>query len=82
MRDIQGDFAVSIGSYEFLRESYVHRRFLNVLNILERNYELIQQFGPDFVNSESLTEWKILDPQRLEEFIKKKSINYILRRLE
>lgn len=81
LRDIRGEFAENIQSYDSLRESYVHQRFLNVLNTLENNYGLIEQIGPEFTNNESLTEWRITDPLRLEEFIKKKSINYILRRI-
>ena len=82
LRDIRGNFAVSINSYNFIEESYNHQRFLHALDMLERDYGLLDRFGPAFEGSESLTEWKIRTPQRLEDFIKKKSINYILRQLE
>lgn len=81
LKNIRGEFGVCIGRFDSLRESYNRQRFLNALNILENDYRLIQLSGPDFATNESLTEWRITDPLRLEEFIKKKSINYILRRI-
>jgi len=81
VKDIRGKFAVNIGSYDFIRESYDAQRFKNALNILEKEFELIELIGPDFEGSESITKWKILSQPRLEEFVKKKSINYILKDL-
>ncbi len=75
------DFESEIKKYEFLKEGYNHDRFFNAIDILEKNYKLIQQFGPKWKDSDSLTEWKIMSPQKLEEFIQKKSINNILRQL-
>jgi len=40
---------------------------------------LIELVGPDFEGSESITEWKIISQPRLEDFVRKKSINYILK---
>lgn len=81
LKYIRQDFESEIKKYEFLEEDYNHNRFFNAIDILEKNYRLIQQFGPKWKNSDSLTEWKIINPQRLEEFIQKKSINNILRQL-
>lgn len=81
VKDIRGKFAVNIGSYDFIRESYDAQRFKNALNILEKEFELIELIGPDFEGSESITKWKILSQPRLEELVKKKSINYILKDL-
>ncbi len=78
VRDIRGELAVIIGYYDYIKEPYNPTRFKNALTILE-THGLIQQSGPEFETSDSPTEWKILDPSRLNEFVKKNSINYILR---
>ncbi len=81
IRDIRIDYESEIRKYEFLQEDYNNDRFIHALDILEKNYKIIQQFGPKWETSDSLTEWKISNFQKLEEFVQKKSINYILRQL-
>ncbi len=81
LKYIRQDFEHEIRKYEFLKERYKNDRFFNAIDIIEKNYRLIQQFGPKWKDSESLTEWRIINPQKLEEFIQKKSINNILRQL-
>jgi tetratricopeptide (TPR) repeat protein/predicted MPP superfamily phosphohydrolase len=77
VRDIRGKFAVSIGKYDYVRESYVQKRFIKSLQIL-KDFDLILLQGPQFEGDQSETTWKIIDPYRLRDFIEKNSINYIL----
>jgi len=81
LKYIRQDFESEIKKYKFLEEDYNHDRFFNAIDILEKNHRLIQQFGPKWKDSDSLTEWRIINLQRLEEFVQKKSINIILRRM-
>lgn len=81
LKYIRQDFESEIKKYEFLEEDYNDDRFFNAIGNLERNFRLINQFGPKWKDSESLTKWRIINPQRLEEFVQKKSINIILRRV-
>lgn len=81
LKYIRQDFESEIKKYDFLKENYKNDRFLNAIDIIEKENRLIQQIGPKWKNSESPTEWKIINIQGLEEFIQKKSINKILRQL-
>ncbi len=81
LKYIRQDFESELKRYEFLEEGYKNDRFLNSLSILEKNYRLIQQYGPIWKGSNSSTEWRIINPDKLEEFTQKKSINIILRQL-
>jgi len=81
LKDIRGIFAVKIGDNEFLRDSYEPKKFKKILNILENTFGIIELSGPEFEGSESLTEWRVINISRLEEFVKKKSINYILKQI-
>ena len=70
-----------IGEYEFIQEPYVLIRFRKALKILEKNFGLIELSGPEFEGDESSTEWKVIDYPRLDEYVKKKSINNILKQI-
>ncbi|KKN47371.1 hypothetical protein LCGC14_0663640 [marine sediment metagenome] len=79
LKFIRQDFESEVKKYEFLEENYNHDRFTNSLSILEKTYRLIQLYGPIWKDSDSATEWRIINPDKLEELIQKKSINNILR---
>ncbi len=81
LKEIRGEFIVEIGKYPFIKENYNSQRFSIALNILEKDFRLIELFGPEWQDGESSTLWSITNFQNLEDFVKKKSINYILRQL-
>ncbi len=64
LKVIRQGFESELKKYEFLKEEYRPDLFVNSLNTLI-NLEIISNSGPPWEDSGSLTEWEIVDPERL-----------------